>query len=467
MLLALLLCPGSIRAQPPFATSSQRPRILPLRAEEDWSALVDPNLRTSPFDALKRIRLGDDAFTLTLGADARLVYELFINEAFGAVPQDDSGSWLLRTMIHGDVWIGPHFRVFAQLKSGLETGRDTGPGPFDEDWLDLHQGFVQFAIGDPRQRTQDTVVLRVGRQELLYGGGRLFDVRDGPTIRRSFDAVRAQLNTPYVLAEALFGIEVPIRRGVFDDGGGERPVTWGTHFTTRPEWLAPFGFDAYYFGVAQRGLVYVDGAGDETRHTAGVRWWSRTPEFRHDIELNYQFGALDGNAGSREIRAWGVAASVAYVFDPTHFRGEISLDGGVTSGDGARGDAELGTFRSPFPNLRFAGVTTRVGPGNLWGMSPGLGLDAIPRVLHLQFVARFFWRTELSDAPYSPAGFPLETVPMSAQHFVGAGAALIVVGTLNEYTTVHVLAELFEPSNLLVAEARPSGFIQAGARFAF
>src|ERR1700685_3568545 len=91
--------------------------------------------------------------------------------------------FLERYMLHTDWHLGGHFRAFVQLKSGLNSFRQGGPRPIDEKKLDFQAAFLQFGtVVD-----QNSVEVRMGRQELEYGSGRLIDVREGPNVRLSFD----------------------------------------------------------------------------------------------------------------------------------------------------------------------------------------------------------------------------------------------------------------------------------------
>lgn len=446
-----------------------RPHPQPQRAEEDWSVLRARSAHEAPLDGLKYVPLGAPDYYLTLGGQARTVYELFVREFYARVPQDDSGSWLLRTTAHADVHLGPHARTFLELRSAVEMGRDGGPTPFDRDALDVHQAFAEFRAGDARNRDGLSAVLRVGRQELLFGAGRLYDLRDGPSTRRSFDAARVRFNAPWLVAEAFAGQEVSVLRGVLDNDRGGRPRTWGVHATTRPGVLGRFGADAYYLAVDQSGLAYTSGVGEEVRHSIGGRWWAATPNLRHDLELTYQFGALTEPEGRRvEIRAWGIAASAEYTWDPTGLRPTLSLGGGITSGDQDPGDDRLQTFRSPFPNLRFAGATTLLGPSNMWGVNPGFSISPLPRRLMVAATTRFFWRTETRDSVYSPGGFGHAVSP-EPMRFAGLGGTVIGIYMFGNYLSAHVMLEAFRPTRLLTLDAAPEVtlFTQVGGQLVF
>ncbi len=92
------------------------------------------------------------------------------------------------SMLHTDWHLGKQVRVFVQLKSGLELFRQGGPRPIDEKKLDFEAAYVE--VGDSDKK--NWIVLRVGRQELNYGSGRLVSVREGPNVRQSFDGFKVR-----------------------------------------------------------------------------------------------------------------------------------------------------------------------------------------------------------------------------------------------------------------------------------
>lgn len=99
-------------------------------------------------------------------------------------------------MLHTDWHFGKNVRAFVQLRSNVEAGRVGGPRPVvDENKLDFNQAFVDlsFAAGE-----KANVLLRVGRQEMTFGTGRLVTFRESPNVRLSFDGLRATVKTSKV-----------------------------------------------------------------------------------------------------------------------------------------------------------------------------------------------------------------------------------------------------------------------------
>jgi hypothetical protein len=156
---AVLACIGLARA------AEKAPEYQKLRYEEDYRYLRSPDARGDFFDPIKYLPItSDGAAYLSLGGMLRERYEYQSNPLDG--PQDRAGVFLQRYLLHADLHLGAHARAFAQLQSALANGRRGGPSPVDEDELDLHQAFVDVALGIGETLA---LTLRTGRQEMAYG----------------------------------------------------------------------------------------------------------------------------------------------------------------------------------------------------------------------------------------------------------------------------------------------------------
>ena len=79
---------------------------------------------------------------------------------------------------------GPRVRLFTELQSSPEEGRTGGPRPTDADLLDGHQGFVDWRILTGKS---SELIVRIGREEVGFGSGRLIAPAEGLNLRRSMD----------------------------------------------------------------------------------------------------------------------------------------------------------------------------------------------------------------------------------------------------------------------------------------
>ena len=115
-----------------------------LSEDEDWSFLRDRSLRQDFWDPIKYIPLRSDAddWYLTIGGEAREVWEQIGNDNWGQAPFMN-GYFNERYMLYFDLHYGKHVRTFFELKSGLNSYRIGGPRPIDEKKLDFQAGFLE------------------------------------------------------------------------------------------------------------------------------------------------------------------------------------------------------------------------------------------------------------------------------------------------------------------------------------
>ncbi len=147
--LLYLACYSQVFAQD--NARSPLPAFKTIRWEEDYSYLRNDSGRVkSFFDPVKFIPLGRNKKSyLSVGGEVRYQYEYLRNANWGEGIQDKNGYLLQRYMLHTDWHLGQHVRIFGQLKSGIASGKASGPDPPDEDRLDLHQAFADllFSFG--------------------------------------------------------------------------------------------------------------------------------------------------------------------------------------------------------------------------------------------------------------------------------------------------------------------------------
>jgi len=156
-------------------------------------------------------------------------------------------------------------RSFVELKSGLNSYQIGGPRPIDEKKLDFQTGFLELGISEGAK----SVALRVGRQELEYGSGRLIDVREGPNVRLSFDCfmVKIKIDSWQIGGFAVRpDLDNP---GFFDNAPNHTVGFWGVYATrTLPRKMS---LDVYYLGLDRRQATFERGTAQEVRHSLGAR----------------------------------------------------------------------------------------------------------------------------------------------------------------------------------------------------
>jgi hypothetical protein len=365
---------------------------------------------------LKLIPLDRPAMAyLSLGGEVRERFEYWNNENFGVVPTTtgQEAYWLQRIMLHLDLRVSPYVRFFVQGKSNLEEGRVDGPRPTDIDTIDLHQAFMDITVPFS---SEEWLTIRGGRQEIGYGIGRLFDPREGPNVRLSFDGVRSMLHLNDWELDGLWIRPVAIEPYVFDQSSSAYQI-WGAYLTG-PLFSKNAGIDLYYIGDQRQNAPYFAGVEDETRHTFGTRIHGKFGDLDTDTEGAYQTGSF----GPATISAWFASSEVGYSFSQAFGEPHLALKTDAFSGDHSAsisaGGQSMGTFNTFFPRGNYYSEPSPIGQQNIIAVHPELTWFPAPK-LTTTFTPIFYWRESMDDGIYNFGGYPLSPGASAGGRFVG------------------------------------------------
>jgi Alginate export len=215
------------------------------------------------------------------------------------------------------------------------------------------------------------LTLRLGRQELYYGSGRLVDARFGLNTRISFDGAKVIAQAGNTHIEAFVTRPTLQKPGIFDDVPDSKKAFWGIYSATATRLDRSVEF--YYFGAQQTFSV---GTAYFQSHTVGGRWADKKDGFDFDEEANVQLGKF----GKGDIRAWSAAFNNGYSLETTKGRPRISLRSDVTSGDNDLDDRHLGTFYPLYARGKYFGEADLNGPVNTIDLIPQLDIHLSRRL---------------------------------------------------------------------------------------
>jgi hypothetical protein len=404
-------------------------KLLP--SDEDWSFLRDPALRQDFWDPIKYVRLRDgrDDWYLSVGGQVREDLERIGNDYWGHPPIQNA-FFDQRYMAHVDVHYGRHFRSFVQLKSGIETFRYGGPRPIDEKRLDFEAGFLDVCAGGER----DWIALRVGRQELNYGSGRLVSVREGPNVRQSFDGFKIMSKIGAWHVDG-FAVRPDFDNfGFFDNNPNNQIAFWGI-YSTRPI-RRDISLDLYYLGIARKEATYNRGTANELRHSFGARLWRPTAEKEPGWDFDYEGVWQFGSFGSANIRAWTFASETGYSLPIARLKPRFSVKADVSSGDNP-GTNTLGTFFPLFPIGNYFGVIADTGPGpmNFIDVHPRIQ-TVFPHNVSVMTDLVLYWRESLLDGVYNVPGSLVRPTDDSRARFVGYRPGVEVRWQINPHAYI-------------------------------
>jgi len=364
-----------------------------MRYDENYEYLKD-SARTF-YERLKYIPLSaNEAVYASIGGEARYEYVDFTNEDWGRQNVGHNNFLLQRYDAHLDVHFGSSLRVFAQLRSALQDGSITGSSPVDEDHLNIQNLFLDGVVFHNQDKE---VTLRIGRQEINYGSGRLISVGEGPNARLYFTGAKVMYKSTRILADTFMMMADTIYEGSFDNKPTKQANLWGGYATL----IIPHhgNLDLYYIGIRRNNAEFEEGTAKEVRHTAGFRFWKNGGGFIYNLEAAYQFGSF----GSGHINAWTASIDAGYSFENTRFTPTIGLRNDYISGDKQAGDGNLQTFNPIYPRGGYFGFSPQVGPVNLIDIHPYGTLDLLPG-LKFQADVVFNFRYSLNDGVYRPSG---------------------------------------------------------------
>jgi hypothetical protein len=432
-----LIITFSVRCRAADASEARPQYRLPfLRYNEDYSFLADPAKRTDLWDWVKYIPLGSAGY-LSVGGEVRFRFESYGNEFFNPNPKADNSSLLQRYLFHLDYHPTGWLRVFAQLQASLENGRGSeprpgGPRPVDRDTIDTHQLFVDL-VGHLRKDEQLT--LRVGRQEMAYGTGRLIAPREGPNVRRAFDEVRLLFKQPSLSVDTFFASPVEIDPDSFDDQNIRDTYFWGIYATLPFYPLPGIQSDFYYLGLIDPQARFDQGTGPpgqrfpppgrEECHTIGARFFGTLGRWDFNDELMYQFGQFE----SGDVSAWQIATDHGYTWPNVWGQPRLGLRAAAASGDNNAHDNDLQTFNPLFFRGDYFTEAGLLGPQNFIDVFPSLRIKFTPK-WNAEIGSDIHWRENLGDGIYGP-GFPLYPGNRKFARFVGTE---LVIGTAWQVT---------------------------------
>ena len=451
----------------PFAATAQvstnlerAPTLTIERYSEDWSTLADPANRKGDWsEPLKYIPLdGDGTIYLTTGLEARTRYEGYENVNWGASP-DDGYVWS-RLMPYADLHVGK-VRFFAMPILTDISGTDRPKGPADTTGVDMLQAFVDVDLAMP---SGDSLRLSAGRKLVSLGSGRFIDRRYGTGVPLPFDGFEAILTGKSRQVTGFYLQPVDTRSGDFNDRRSRNKAIWGVYATQWFDATHLNGFDVYYIGLRDRHAVYDQGSGRQVAHTFGSRIFGDNGAWYWNVEAAYQRGTFAGHRSE----GWGAGFETRYRFRDTTLRPEVGLAADIVSGDGDPNDPKLGTLNPLFPNGKYFGALSPIGPRNLMHLRPSITVHPHKDVaMSLTGVA--YWRESIHDGIYAIPGLLVRSGKDSDARFIGKEVELAVSWQATPNINFAGSLSAFEPGAFIrdTGPARTIKMIGAQTTFRF
>lgn len=362
--------------------------IARLRYEDDFSYLKSDTSSKSWDEKLKYLPLIGQA-SLSVGGEIREHYQNYTKVNFGQIPSSfitgNPHQWLHRLLLHGDLQLHPKFRVFAQINN---TTRFWNPNPItsqvDQNTFSFHQWFTDLKL-------MNQLVLRLGRQELLFGQERFIASREGPNNRQSFVGAHLIHQMKRIKTDLFYTHPVKLNLGVLDDEKSTEKLA-GLH-VKYDRLLKQLNADAFYYYFGSESRQYYSTIGAEKRHTFGMHIYSNPQRINYDVELSRQSGTFN----SLKIQALMAVWDLNFAVKPHRY---IGFSGNYVPGDRSARDRELNTFNTLFARPPF-GQTVALNISNTLNLSPYVRYQNGTKWIATAR-ASFVQRTSINDGVYTP-----------------------------------------------------------------
>lgn len=373
--------------------------------DADYRYLDDPNYTERDcFDALKRMHPCCD-WMLDVGGEERVRY-MHEEGGYARFTGVDNDYTLLRTRLYGDLWYRDIFRVYVEYIDAQISGNDLPPLAIDVNHSDLLNLFADLKVFE---LDDQPVYVRGGRQELLYGSGRLISQLDWANTRRTFQGVKGFWHSDQLDVDAFWVQPIIVNPTHFDSPDDQQQFA-GLWTTYRP--CKGQSVDLYYLYLDNTRPVAtgVDNvkAGFNVS-TFGSRYSGDYEHVLWDFEGMYQFGDWSNQGTSAGAYTTGLGYQLAGLpMDPTFW---IYYD--FASGDHHPGAAgtDHGTFNQLFPfGHYYLGWLDLVGRQNIEDLNGQLAFYPTHWIT-TAFQYHMFRLDSARDALYNSAGTALRQDP--------------------------------------------------------
>jgi hypothetical protein len=413
--------------------------------DADWRYLDDPeNTEWDFWDVLKRCRLCDDTVMFTSGGEFRFrfnneVNSRLLNTGPVALRGITNNYELSRVRVYGDLYVTQWLRAYVEFIAADSYDQDLPPQPFDRNWGDILNAFVDVRTvelnGSP-------VWVRVGRQELLYGSQRLISPLDWVNDRRTFQGVKAFWQGEHLSLDAFCVQPIIPNNRRFDapDNNIVFSGLWATYKFDKNRWVDGYVLNLDRAGATDPGVHGRLGPSNIT--TYGSRYFG---QYESGLLVDFEGMLQSGTFSNRDLFAGAGTAGVGYYSKEAPGKPTVWLYYDYASGDNPNSGTR-GTFEQLFPfGHYYFGFIDVVGRKNIHDVNASLTFYPTDWFT-VQGQAHNFHLANSHDALYNAGGAPIRQDPTGrAGNYVGQEFDLL----FNFHLTKH--QELFITYSYLFA----------------
>ena len=316
-----------------------------------------------------------------------------------------------------------------QAQDAQVFGKNAKPdAPPFENTIDMRQAYAEFGKAEA-----PLFLLRVGRQELVFGEQRLLGHLNWTNTARSFDAARLTLQHSGSKVDLFSASVVNLREGTADKSSGGNNIHGAYASITN---LVPNAtLEPYAFWRLARGTRTEEGLPGKTdRKVYGARFAGKLPA---NLDYSLEMAGQTGSVGADNIRTMASHFRLGYTLTKFKKKPRLVAEYNYASGDETPGDGVQQTFDQLYPTGHDKlGLADQVGWRNIHDIRAGVEYKATGKLTLTGFY-HSWWLASRTDALYNAAGAAIVKVANgSAGRHVGQEADVQMTYTLNATTSI-------------------------------
>jgi hypothetical protein len=343
-----------------------------------------------------------------------------------------------------------YVRFYAETQDARVMGYQTKPPSSIDNPFDFRQGYVEVGIIEG-----SGAKLRVGRQDLFIGSGRLITTGDWSNPTKTFDVFRGSITTSFLKMDLIGGSVV------LADPNREDRDKPGEHFYTAYSALGKLiphaSIEPYFMAKTAMNVKGKDGKlGNADTLYGGMRFIGTIPG---GFDYNAEAVREGGYYGHDVVQAFGYVAGGGWTLSRVSWKPHFNSDYVWASGDDGRKDGYHQSFDCLYgANQPLNSMTGQIGWRNIADWRAGV--DFVPaKKLKVKVDYRNYWLATVQDGLWSAGGTRTVFNTKATSNHVGEGVDAMFTATVTPKTTLGVGLGYLDPGSYLKQSGKTSGFV--------
>ncbi len=388
------------------------------------------------------------ARTVKVTGSVRARWEATQGSDYTLTPAD---SYLLTRVRLGVAFQPTSFlRFFAETQDARVMGYNTKPPSSIDNPIDFRQGYVEVGVIEgPGAK------LRVGRQDLTLGSGRLVTSGDWSNVTKTFDMFHAYITTK------AFKLDLVGGSVVLADPNREDRDKPGEHFYAAYSALGKLiphaSIEPYFMAKTAMNVKSKDGKlGDADTLYGGMRLIGTIPG---GFDYNGEAVREGGYYNHDVVQAFGYVAGGGWTLKRVSWKPHFNSDYVWASGDDNRKDGYHQSFDCLYgANQPLNSLTGQFGWRNLADWRAGVDFTPTKK-LKVKVDYRDYWLATVQDGLYNGSGTRTVFDTKATSNHVGEGVDAMLIATVTPKTVVGIGVGNLAPGSYLKQAGKTSGFV--------